>query len=82
MIADATINNGTRPIVDFPFYSGKVGMQHDGEKFAYLSRKGRMPEVPVTGTIDGVLYTATGAIQSDITPGMIVVSVSPLTPPE
>jgi hypothetical protein len=75
------INNGRRLQVSFGSYSGPAGVvERAGETQIAFAAKRRDVASATTGTIDGKPYQVLSMAQSEHVPGMLVLTVTAVTP--
>lgn len=76
-----TINNGKRLAVEFGTYRGKAGVQQRGDvtQVAFFASSRDMRGV-TAGTIAGQPYSVDAVVMSDTVPGMVVLTVTAVTP--
>ena len=76
-----TINNGQRLAVEFGAYRGKAGVQQRGgvTEVAFFASSRDMRGV-IAGTIEGQPCTVDDVAMSDTVPGMVVLTVTAVTP--
>ena len=79
-----TIDNGRRVPVAFGKYAGQAGVavraNGDTEVAFFAPARDFRRAVGTTGTIDGVDYAVIGSAPSATVPGMIVLTVTAVTP--
>jgi len=74
---EGTVENGRRVQAVFPFYSGLMSIEQQGDTLAgaYVGTVPSRAKLPTDGTIDGEAVRITAAVRSPLVRAMVMVTL-------